>query len=66
MIISLTGLVLLLLIYLTTVYRSRDREKMESDYAQKLVRVHKKLQQVNENNFDPVKFLPVKPMENSR
>jgi len=60
------GLALLLLIFLTTVYRSRDKEKVESDYAQKLVRVHKKLQQVNENNFDPVKFLPVKPMEHSR
>ena len=53
-----TGLVVLVLIFLTTVYKSTDKQESESIYAERLVRVHKKLQQVNEDNFDPVKFIP--------
>lgn len=53
-----TGLVVLVLIFLTTVYKSTDKQESESIYAERLVGVHKKLQQVNEDNFDPVKFIP--------
>ena len=53
-----TGLVVLVLIFLTTVYKSTDKQESESIYAEQLVGVHKKLQQVNEDNFDPVKFIP--------
>eukprot|EP00092_Neocalanus_flemingeri_P007701 GFUD01008317.1.p1 GENE.GFUD01008317.1~~GFUD01008317.1.p1 ORF type:complete len:703 (+),score=116.08 GFUD01008317.1:215-2323(+) len=55
---ALLGLVVLVLIFLTCAYRTTDKENTESIYAEGLVGIHKKLQQVNDNNFEAVKFLP--------
>ena len=52
------GLVVLVLIFLTCAYRTSDKQTSESIYAERLVGVHKKLQQVNDNNFEAVKFIP--------
>jgi len=58
---ALLGLVVLVLIFLTCAYRTSDKQQSESIYAERLVGVHKKLQQVNENNFEAVKFVPAVP-----
>ena len=64
---SVPGLILLLLLFLTTVYHTNSNklaDSPESIYAEKLVRLHKKLQQVKDNNFEPVRFIqPVQGAE---
>ena len=52
-----SGLALLVLICLSFAYTSTESQS-ESIAAEKLVGFHKKLQQVND--FEPVKFLPVR------
>ena len=56
-----TGLVVLVLVFLSCAYVTTESQS-ETIAAEKLVGFHKKLQQVND--FEPVRFLPVKYIQN--
>ena len=55
--LNIAGLSILVLLFLTTVYHSTNTPPAETVYAEKLVRVHEKLQQVSEDIFEPVSFI---------
>ena len=61
-----SGLVVLLLILVTTVYQTGEKQAGEAAYAERLVMVHKKLQQVPEENYQPVQFIQNKESHDSR
>ena len=48
---------MVLVVLLTTAYHSSNTPPAETIYAEQLVRVHKKLQQVSDDKFDPVSFI---------
>ena len=52
-----TGLSVVLVVLLTLAYHSSNSPPAEAIYAEQLGRVHKKLQQVSDDKFDPVSFI---------